>query len=165
MYSVETLLSGIKNQFNILKHLWEKIHEENINFTITEWSRTVLELLKYLCFSTPVQVEIMVDGKMDMEKYNASLAKWENFTYDQFSTELDKAYAHIEAQIKSVTEEQRTEVINVFYQTAPRNTFLVNYLLVFLGAYKTQLFLQLKAAGNKDLGTWNLWAGMDEPKK
>jgi hypothetical protein len=30
-------------------------------------------------------------------------------------------------------------------------------------AYKTQIFLQLKAAGLSDIGTMNLWAGMDAP--
>ena len=32
-------------------------------------------------------------------------------------------------------------------------------------AYKTQIFLQLKAAGLADLGTMNLWSGMDIPAK
>jgi hypothetical protein len=29
-------------------------------------------------------------------------------------------------------------------------------------AYKTQLFLYIKANGNHDIGTMNLWAGMDQ---
>lgn len=100
-----------------------------------------------------------------MEQYKLSASKGDDFTYDQFGAELDKVYAYIEEQLTSLTTEQWNETISVFNQTAPRNAFLVNYLLVFLGAYKTQLFLQLKAAGNKDLGTMNLWAGMDAPQK
>jgi hypothetical protein len=107
----------------------------------------------------------MVAGKFDMEIYKAAVDKGEGFTYDQFATALDAAYAVIEKEIKNVTEEQRTETISIWGQTAPRNSFLVNYILVYLGAYKMQLFLQLKSAGNKSLGTWNLRAGMDEPQK
>jgi hypothetical protein len=32
-------------------------------------------------------------------------------------------------------------------------------------AYRTQLFLYLKACGREELGTMNLWAGMDMPPK
>jgi hypothetical protein len=42
---------------------------------------------------------------------------------------------------------------------------LNDYILVFLGAYKMQLFLQLKASWLAELTTYNLWAGMDDPKK
>lgn len=168
MYSVETLLNGpngIKHQFNVLKHLGEKIHAENVDFRITDGSRSVMELLKYLSFSTPAQVDAMMKGSFDMATFMSLAEPRSDFTYDQFGAELDKTYAYIGQQLTSLTTEQWNETISVFNQTGPRNGFLVNYLLVFLGAYKTQLFLQLKAAGNKDLGTLNLWAGMDAPQK
>jgi len=41
--------------------------------------------------------------------------------------------------------------------------FLVDYLLTFFGAYKMQLFLQLKHAGRAELGMYNLRAGIDDP--
>ena len=41
--------------------------------------------------------------------------------------------------------------------------FLVDYLLTFFGAYKMQLFLQLKHAGRSELGVYNLWGGIDAP--
>jgi hypothetical protein len=40
---------------------------------------------------------------------------------------------------------------------------LVNVVLCGCAAYRTQLFLYLKACGREDLGTMNLWAGMDAP--
>jgi hypothetical protein len=36
-------------------------------------------------------------------------------------------------------------------------------LLSGYAAYRTQLFLYLKACGREELSTWNLWVGMDEP--
>ena len=41
--------------------------------------------------------------------------------------------------------------------------FLVNNVLSGYAAYRTQLFLYLKACGREELSTMNLWAGMDAP--
>jgi hypothetical protein len=60
-----------------------------------------------------------------------------------------------------MTNEQYDEVVTLWWRTAPRSTFLIDYVLEFLGAYKMQLFLQLKASGLSELGTMNLWAGID----
>ncbi len=40
---------------------------------------------------------------------------------------------------------------------------MVNLVLCSCAAYRTQLFLYLKACGREELGTMNLWAGVDQP--
>ena len=49
--------------------------------------------------------------------------------------------------------------------TSSRGAFLVTQVLCGCAAYRTQLFLYLKACGREELNTWNLWVGMDEPQK
>ena len=44
-----------------------------------------------------------------------------------------------------------------------RGAFIVNNVLCGCAAYRTQLFLYLKACGREELSTWDLWAGMDAP--
>ena len=44
-----------------------------------------------------------------------------------------------------------------------RGFLLVNGVLSGCAAYRTQLFLYLKACGREELGTMNLWAGIDAP--
>ena len=39
----------------------------------------------------------------------------------------------------------------------------VDHVLCGCAAYRTQLFLDLKACGREELSTMNLWAGMDAP--
>jgi hypothetical protein len=39
----------------------------------------------------------------------------------------------------------------------------VNLVLSGHAAYRTQLFLYLKACGREELSTYNLWGGMDAP--
>jgi len=39
--------------------------------------------------------------------------------------------------------------------------FIVNHVLCQCAAYRTQLFIYLKACGREELNTSNLWAGVD----
>ena len=53
--------------------------------------------------------------------------------------------------------------IDMFGQKTTRGAFIVNLVLCGCAAYRTQLFLYLKACGREELSTMNLWAGMDAP--
>ena len=44
-----------------------------------------------------------------------------------------------------------------------RGAFIVNLVLCGCAAYRTQLFLYLKASGREELSTMNLWGGVDAP--
>jgi len=44
-----------------------------------------------------------------------------------------------------------------------RGSVIVNLVLGGCAAYRTQLFLYLKACGREELNTMNLWAGADAP--
>jgi hypothetical protein len=51
----------------------------------------------------------------------------------------------------------------MFGPPTSRGAFIVNLLMGGHAAYRTQLFLYLKACGREELGTMNLWGGMDAP--
>ena len=53
--------------------------------------------------------------------------------------------------------------ITMFGTKTTRGAWLVNLVLCGCAAYRTQLFLYLKACGRDELSTMNLWAGMDDP--
>ena len=53
--------------------------------------------------------------------------------------------------------------IEMFGQKTTRGAFIVNLVKGGCAAYRTQLFCYLKACGREDLGTMNLWAGVDAP--
>ena len=55
------------------------------------------------------------------------------------------------------------EEIEMFGRKTIRGPFIVNLVLCGCAAYRTQLFLYLKACGREELGTMNLWAGVDAP--
>jgi hypothetical protein len=53
--------------------------------------------------------------------------------------------------------------VQMFGQRTSRGAFIVNLVLCGCAAYRTQLFLYLKACGRHELGTMNLWGGIDPP--
>jgi hypothetical protein len=53
--------------------------------------------------------------------------------------------------------------IEMFGSKTTRGAFLVNLVLCGHAAYRTQLFVYLKACGRDELSTMNLWAGVVAP--
>ena len=51
----------------------------------------------------------------------------------------------------------------MFGHPTTRGAFIVKYVLGGHAAYRTQLFLYLKACGHDELATSNLWSGADPP--
>jgi hypothetical protein len=60
-------------------------------------------------------------------------------------------------------DEFRTEMAAFDGSTTTRGAFIVNLVLCGCAAYRTQLFLYLKACGREELSTMNLWGGIDAP--
>lgn len=164
MYSTQQLIAGITNEFNILKHLGSKVTEANAHHKLTDPQRTIQELEHYIISSFPAQIIMMVEWVQDNQKYMDYAGQFSDFSYDQFGAELDKALVIISDELSSLTESQWSEEISIWGRTGSRSMFLIDYVFAFLGAYKMQLFLQLKHSGLSDLGTMNLWAGIDQPK-
>jgi len=63
--------------------------------------------------------------------------------------------------IGPMTEAEFGETINMFGNPMSRGSFIVNLVLCGCAAYRTQLFLYLKANGREELTTSNLWGGAD----
>ena len=57
----------------------------------------------------------------------------------------------------------RADVTDFGGNKTTRGALIVNLVLCGCAAYRTQLFLYLKACGREELGTMNLWAGVDAP--
>lgn len=57
----------------------------------------------------------------------------------------------------------RAEVDGFDGEKTSRGALMVNLVLCGSAAYRTQLFLYLEACGREELGTMNLWAGVDPP--
>jgi hypothetical protein len=67
--------------------------------------------------------------------------------------------------LSSFTEAELRGEVEMFGRRATRGAMIVNMVLCGCAAYRMQLFLYLKAVGREELGTMDLWAGMDSPKQ
>lgn len=119
----------------------------------------------YLGYSIGKQVDLVVKGDRDPSVFADMEEIGKNFDPTQWDAVVDAEYDHIATAIQWLDEQALSTPINLFGRTQTRAEFLVGYLLTMIGAYKMQLFLQLKHAGRAELGTPNVRAGMDAPKK
>ena len=67
--------------------------------------------------------------------------------------------------LDGMSEDDLRGEVELFGVKASRGAFIVNQVLSGHAAYRTQLFLYLKSCGRTELGTMNLWGGMDAPAK
>jgi hypothetical protein len=158
------LIASLQNEVRILLHLAGKIDRTKLDYRPTPKQRSTLELLQYLTLMGPGLVRAAKDGKMDEAAWTVGeqTAKARNF--DQTIAAIAEQKNVYPALLADVSDEDFREEIELFGIRTSRGSFLVNLVLCGCAAYRTQLFLYLKACGREELSTMNLWAGIDQPQ-
>jgi len=156
-------LAALKHEVHVLLHLAGKIDPAQLDYRPTPKQRSTFELLKYLTVMGPLMVQSALSGKFEREAWGeASKAAAER--------DLQGTVAAIQAQpaayeklLGPVADSAFREEVSIFGTPSSRGAFLVNLVLGGYAAYRTQLFVYLKACGREELTTMNLWAGVDPP--
>jgi len=155
------LISSLQNEVRILMHLASKIDRTTLDYRPTPKQRTTLELLQYLSIMGPALIKAAQVGKFDTQAWSAA----EKTAYSRnFDATLDAIAAQAEqypALLADMSDTDMRAEIKMFGTPTSRGAFIVNLVLCGCAAYRTQLFLYLKACGREELSTANLWAGMD----
>ena len=162
MYTKRVLMEGITREFEILKHLGSKVTKKNADFRFSEPQRSIEELEHYIVSSLPAQIKLMAEGMRNLDSYMENIKRVEKYTWKRFNIELNKSLRLIKKEIRSVKGKARKEEVELFGRKGSRASFMIDYIFAFLGAYKMQLFLQLKASGLTELTTSNVWGGRDQ---
>jgi hypothetical protein len=134
-----------------------------VDYRPTPGQRSTIELLKYLAVMGPVLVQSALAGKFDEAAWGARAATLEKA---DFPTTVKALAAHAdeyEALLAKVPDEAFRKEIEMFGQRNSIGALMVSMVLGGCAAYRTQLFCYMKSCGRSDLGTMNLWAGMDAP--
>jgi hypothetical protein len=162
MYTKEQIWKSMKKELDIIKHLAEKIPAGAEHHKPTEKQRTTLELLQYLATSGVGTLDAIYENSMDgFGKYADRRAA---VTVESFADAVDleeKEMAGIYAKFDDTNLE---EEISIFGMTQSRALFILDLLKTMTG-YKMQLFLYIKASGVHNIGTSNVWGGIDTPPK
>jgi len=157
----EELIGSLQNEVRILQHLCAKIDNSMLDYRPTPKQRSTIELLRYLSNMGPGLVQAAKTGTFDPAAWTeaAKAAEARDFpqTVAYLATHADM-YAKL---IGPMTEADFSQTINMFGNPMSRGAFIVNLVLCGQAAYRTQLFMYLKACGREELTTSNLWGGAD----
>jgi hypothetical protein len=158
------LVASLQNEVRILLHLATKIDRTKIDYRPTPKQRSTIELLRYLSTMGPIILEYAKTEQIDQERLSAARQAAEARDFDQTIeaiASLSEAYVSLVGEMAD--DDFRAEIKGFDGITTTRGGFIVNHLLCACAAYRTQLFLYLKACGREELNTLNLWAGVDPP--
>jgi hypothetical protein len=157
------LIASLRHEVHILLHLASKVDRTKLDYRPTPKQRSTIELLKYLSIMGPTLVQGAKAGRFDPAIWTAAQQAAEGRNFDQtvaaIATHADE-YAKL---LSDLSDADFRAEIDMFGDKTTRGAFIVNLVLCGCAAYRTQLFLYLKACGREELSTMNLWAGADAP--
>jgi hypothetical protein len=157
------LIAALQKEVGILVHLARKLDDTSFHYRPTARQRSSLELLRYLTVMGPALIEAAKNGGFDPAAWQAKVARAETLDIDGVIAALEsqkETYAHL---LGDWAEEEFRAPLQMFGNTSSKGAFIVNLVLGGCAAYRTQLFLYLKSCGREELGTLNLWQGVDAP--
>ncbi len=161
MISKADLLASMRRECDICVHLHGKIPPGGLEFRFTEGQRTTLELMRYLSFVGIGAAAGMVTG--DWDTYTALSEESERMVAEDFPGAMEEQKEKLAALLETLTDEDlaKKEADLPWAPKQPLGRAILELALGSLIAYRMQLFLQAKAAGNASLATSNCWAGVD----
>ena len=157
----DELITSLQNEVRILQHLCTKIEPSMLDYRPTPKQRSTLELLRYLTNMGPELVKGAKTGTFDVESWTKATQAAEARNFADTVKALAAHHDAYAALIGPMSADDFTQTINMFGTPMSRGAFIVNLVLSGSAAYRTQIFLYLKSCGREELGTSNLWRGMD----
>ena len=157
------LVASLQNELRILLHLAGKIDPAALDYRPTPKQRSTIELLRYLTMMGPALVRAAKAGTFDQAGWTAAEQAAASQTFGEAVAAIAAQADAYAALLADVSDADLRAEIDMWGEKTSRGAFLVNMVLCGCAAYRTQLFLYLKACGREELSTWNLWAGVDAP--
>ena len=158
------LLAALQHEVHILLHLISKIEPGMVDYRPTPKQRSTIELLRYLSNMGPFLLSAIKAGAFDGAAWQAGADAAATKDLAQITESIAGMSQKYEQLVGSYTDEDFRGEIDMFGRKASRGFHIVGFVLGGHAAYRTQLFLYLKANGREELGTMNLWGGMDAPQ-
>jgi hypothetical protein len=162
--SKEELIGLLQNEVRILVHLAGKVEPKMLDYRPTPKQRSTMELLQYLVVMGPMLVRAIKAGAFDGEAWGAASTEAKAMNLDQVIGAIQKQSSTYAELLGGYSDADFRGEIDLFGSgKSSRGTVLVNLVAGGHAAYRTQLFLYLKANGRDELNTMNLWGGVDAP--
>ena len=157
------IIASLQHEVRILLHLASKIDRSQLEYRPTPKQRSTKELLQYLTVMGPGLVRAAKAGTFDSAAWAAAEWAARSLQFDETLSAIAAQADTYAALLSDFSDADLRATITMFGRQTTRGAFIVNMVLCGCAAYRTQLFLYLKACGREELSTTNLWAGMDAP--
>ena len=163
------LIGTLQQEVRILLHLAGKVDGSMLDYRPTPKQRSTLELLQYMAIMGPTQLTVIEEGVYDRPTLSATWsppeARAKTMTFDEAVAAIGQQSDEYARRLGAWSDEDFRKEVDVFGRKSSRALLVVTQVLNGHAAYRTQLFLYLKACGREELSTMNLWAGADMPAK
>jgi hypothetical protein len=160
----EELIGSLQNEVRILLHLASKIDRNKLDYRPSPKQRSTMELLQYLVVMGPNLVKAIKAGAFDPPGWTAASNEAKAMNFDQVLKAIEQQNGAYTDLLAGFTDQDFRSPIDLFGSgKSSKGSVLVNLVLAGCAAYRTQLFLYLKACGREELNTMNLWGGVDAP--
>jgi hypothetical protein len=157
------LIESLNKEVRILVHLTDKIDRTMVDYRPTPKQRGTLDLLRYLTYMGPLCIQAAKAGVFDLGPWKAAQEAASGRDFDQTVAALRALGDEYATLLAEMSDADLRGEMDMFGNKSSKGAFLVNLLICGHAAYRTQLFLYLKACGREELNTMNLWAGVDAP--
>jgi hypothetical protein len=159
----EELIAALQNEARILVHLAGKVDKANVDYRPAPKQRSILELLRYMSMMGPTLVTLIKAGTFDMAVWAPADAAAKARNFEQAVAAIEKQSDEYSRLLSGWTDADFRGEVEFFGAKASRGSHIVFLVVSGHAAYRTQLFLYLKACGREELTTMNLWGGADAP--
>ncbi len=161
MYSHDEIWDSIAHEFHVIKHLATKIPAGKEHHKPTEKQRTTLELMQYISYFGVASFRTFLEGDY-VKAFGDYKERAAGVTVENFGKMMDQQLAEMMPLYELFTEAECNKELALWGSKQRKGLYILNFLKM-LAAYKMQLFLYAKHSGAHDIGTANVWAGMDMP--
>jgi hypothetical protein len=159
----EELISALQNEVRILVHLAGKVDKSKVDYRPTPNQRSIRELLQYMTIMGPTLVTFIKTGTFDIAVWSSAEAAAKAMSFDQAVAAIQKQSDEYARLLSGWTDGDFRGEVDFFGAKSSRGSHIVYLVVSGYAAYRTQLFLYLKACGRDELNTMNLWGGADAP--
>ncbi len=161
MLGKNDILDSLLRECEISKHLATKMPGGDMDFRPCASQRSMLELMRYQSFCGLGGSYAMFDGNWD--RYRALSEGADALEAAGFGAAMDKQADGLREFFGELTDEafETRPAKTPLGEELPLGRTLLELPVKWMTAYRMQMYLYCKQAGNDEIWTPNCWAGID----
>jgi len=157
----QAVIDAIGHETEVCRHLWSKIEGEGFDWSFSEHQRSTLDLLRYLATCAIGPVVSMYSG--DWKEYGLREESVRDMSPEEFPDAMERQFEEFRRVVEGISDEDLAEKIVRAPGAGelPLGVAIMRTSYAWMVAYRHELFLRAKGAGNMDINTANNWVGVD----